>query len=70
MYKSEKEYPIKNTRVYKFAENSYCVSCDVRGKHEEFRGTREQVVNQMASRVEGVLHVRSLWKYKSSQRFW
>ena len=55
---SIRNYPIKNTRVYKFADGMYYVSFDTRNTHEKFYGTRQQIAPQMALRLKRVLHVR------------
>ncbi len=54
----DKNVQIKNTQVYKLKDNTYVVSFDANKFHHVFRGTREQIVPQMALRVKRVLHVR------------
>lgn len=58
MVTTVQNYPITNTRVYGFRDGTYFVSFDAHNVHHEFRGTREQIVPQMALRVKRILHVR------------
>lgn len=57
-YEFDKSVQIKNTQVYKFKDNTYIVSFDANKFHHVFRGTREQIVPQIALRVKRILHVR------------
>ena len=58
MYKKVENYPIKNTKVYKFADGTYHVSFDANNFHYAFRGERADVLQQVAFRVKRILHVR------------
>lgn len=52
------DYPIQNTKIYKFADSTYHVSFDAHNMHHVFNGTREQVLPELALRVKRILHVR------------
>lgn len=54
----EQNYPITNTQVYKFKDGTYCVTFVAHNVREEFRGTREEIVPQIALRIKRILHVR------------
>ncbi len=58
MYKDVKDYPIQNTIVLCDKNGNYHVAFDTRAGHEEFSGTRADVVVQMTRRVKRILHVR------------
>ena len=57
-YNRKQNYPIENTRIYKFSDGRYFVSFDTRHTHEEFVGTREQILPALALRVKRIMHVR------------
>ena len=58
MYKDVKDYPIQNTIVLCDKNGNYHVAFDTRAGHEEFSGTRADVLVQMTRRVKRILHVR------------
>lgn len=58
MYKKVEDYPIKNTVVLSDKNGNYHVAFDSKIGHEEFSGTREDVLQQLVRRVKIILHVR------------
>lgn len=58
MSNTKSYYPINNTRVYVFPDRTYHVSFDANNVHYVFRGTREDVLQQLVHRVKRILHVR------------
>lgn len=58
MYKKTENYPIQNTVVLCDKNGNYYVAFDSRAGHEEFSGTRAEVLQQMTRRVKRLLHVR------------
>ena len=58
MYKKTENYPIKNPIVLCDKNGNYHVAFDSRAGHEEFSGTRAEVLEQMTRRVKRILHVR------------
>ena len=58
MYKKVENYPIQNTIVLCDKDGNYHVAFDTRAGHEEFSGTRADVLVQMTRRVKRILHVR------------
>lgn len=58
MYKKTENYPIQNTVVLCDKNGKYHVAFDSRAGHEEFSGTRVQVLKQVSLRVKRILHVR------------
>lgn len=58
MYKKTENYPIKNTVVLCDKNGNYHVAFDSKIGHEEFSGTRADVLQQVSLRVKRILHVR------------
>lgn len=58
MYKKVEDYPIQNTVVLCDKNGKYHVAFDSRAGHEEFSGTRAEVLQQMTRRVKRIFHVR------------
>ena len=58
MYKKVEDYPIKNTVVLSDKNGNYHVAFDSKIGHEEFFGTRAEVLKQVVHRVKRILHVR------------
>ncbi len=58
MYKKTENYPIQNTVVLCDKNGKNHVAFDSRAGHEEFSGTRADVLEQMTLRVKRLLHVR------------
>ncbi len=58
MYKKVEDYPIKNTVVLSDKNGNYYVAFDSKIGHEEFSGTRAEVLQQMTLRVKRLLNVR------------
>lgn len=58
MYKDVKDYPIKNPIVLRDKNGNYHVAFDTKFGHEEFSGTRAEVLEKMTLRVKRIFHVR------------
>ena len=58
MYKKVEDYPIKNIVVLSDKNGNYHVAFDTRAGHEEFSGTRAEVLEKLRLRVKRILHVR------------
>lgn len=58
MYKETENYPIQNIIVLSDKQGNYHVAFDSCAGHEEFSGTRADVLQQMTRRVKRILHVR------------
>lgn len=58
MYKKTENYPIQNTVVLSDKNGNYHVAFDSKIGHEEFSGTRADVLKQMTLRVKRLLNVR------------
>ncbi len=58
MYKKTENYPIQNPIVLCDKNGKYHVAFDSRAGHEEFSGTRAEVLEQMTLRVKRLLNVR------------
>ena len=58
MYKKTENYPIQNTVVLSDKNGNYHVAFDSKIGHEEFSGTRAEVLQQMTLRVKRLLNVR------------
>ena len=58
MYKDVENYPIQNIIVLSDKQGNYHVAFDTRAGHEEFSGTRADVLEKMRLRVKRILHVR------------
>lgn len=58
MYKKTENYPIQNTVVLCDKNGKYYVAFDSRAGHEEFSGTRAEVLEKLRLRVKRILHVR------------
>lgn len=58
MSNTKSYYPINNTQVYVFSDGTYHVSFDANKVHYVFRGTREDVLQQLVHRVRRIWHVR------------
>ncbi len=58
LYKKTENYPIQNPIVLSDKNGNYHVAFDSRAGHEEFSGTRAEVLQQMTRRVKRLLNVR------------
>ena len=58
MYKKTENYPIQNPIVLRDKNGKYYVAFDSRAGHEEFSGTRADVLEKLRLRVKRILHVR------------
>lgn len=58
MYKKVENYPIQNPIVLCDKNGNYYVAFDSKIGHEEFSGTRAEVLQQMTLRVKRLLNVR------------
>lgn len=58
MYKKTENYPIQNTVVLSDKNGNYHVAFDSKIGHEEFSGTRAEVLEKLRLRVKRILHVR------------
>ncbi|MBQ7244892.1 MAG: hypothetical protein IJS34_00785 [Alphaproteobacteria bacterium] len=58
MYKKVEDYPIKNIVVLSDKNGNYHVAFDSKIGHEEFSGTRADVLEKLRLRVKRILHVR------------
>jgi len=58
MYKKTENYPIQNPIVLCDKNGNYHVAFDSHAGHEEFSGTRAEVLQQMTLRVKRIFHVR------------
>ncbi len=58
MYKKTENYPIQNTVVLCDKNGNYHVAFDSCAGHEEFSGTRADVLEKLRLRVKRIFHVR------------
>ena len=58
MYKKTENYPIQNPIVLFDKNGNYHVAFDSCAGHEEFSGTRAEVLEKLRLRVKRILHVR------------
>ena len=58
MYKKTENYPIQNTVVLCDKNGKYYVAFDSHAGHEEFSGTRADVLEKLRLRVKRIFHVR------------